>query len=77
MVFSLFFSLTKSIAITDSMFNLGNFFTKKNAITFDLTKIERKKIYFICMKFCCASNGAIKNLKIVRKKQTFLQFFFQ
>ena len=35
--------LTKSIAITDSMFNFGKFFIK-NAITFDLTKIERKKI---------------------------------
>ena len=34
--------LTKSIAITDSMFNFGKFFTK-NAITF-ATKIERKKI---------------------------------
>ena len=29
------------------------------------------------MKFCCAANGAIKNLKIARKKLTFLQFFFQ
>ena len=28
------------------------------------------------MKFCCASNGAIKNFKIARKKYTFLQFFF-
>ena len=52
-------------------------FSQKNAITFDLTKIEREKIIFIGMKFCCASNGAIKNLKIARKKLTFLQFFFQ
>ena len=29
------------------------------------------------MKFCCASNGAIKNFKIARKKSTFLQFVFQ
>ena len=28
------------------------------------------------MTFCCASNDAIKNLKIARKKYTFLQFFF-
>ena len=77
MVFSLFLNImTKSIAITDSMFNFGNFFTK-NAITFDLTMIERKKLYFICMTFCCASNGAIKHLKITRKKSTFIQFFFQ
>ena len=34
--------LTQSIAITDSMFNFGNFLRKK-AITFDLTdQIERK-----------------------------------
>ena len=31
-----------SIAITDSMFNFGNFLTK-NAITFDPKEIERKK----------------------------------
>ena len=58
------------------MFNFGKFFTK-NAITFDLTKIERIKIIFIIMKFCCASNGAIKNLKLQEKKSTFLQFSFQ
>ena len=34
--------LTQSISITDSMFNLAKFWTK-NAITFDLTEIERKK----------------------------------
>ena len=34
--------LTQSIAITDSMFNLGNFLTK-NGITFDQKEIERKK----------------------------------
>ena len=29
------------------------------------------------MKFCCASNGAIKNLKIARKKnQLFYHIFF-
>ena len=67
--------LTKSIAITDSMFNFSKFFTK-NAITFDLTKIERKKLYFITMKFCCASNGTINNFKIARKKLPFLQFVF-
>ena len=45
MVFSLFEYLDKSIAITDSVFSFGNFFTQKN-ITFDLTKIEREKIIF-------------------------------
>ena len=29
--------------MTDSMFNFGRFFTKKNAITFDLSEIEKKK----------------------------------
>ena len=29
------------------------------------------------MKFCCASNAAIKNVKIARKKSTFFQKFFQ
>ena len=55
--------LTQSIAITDSMFNFGNFLTK-NAITFDQKEIERKKLYLVGMKFCCASNAAIKNVKI-------------
>ena len=27
------------------------------------------------MKFCCASNGAIENFKIARKKSTFFHFF--
>ena len=29
------------------------------------------------MKFCCASNAAIKNLKIARKKPTFSPKYFQ
>ena len=28
------------------------------------------------MKFCCASNGAIKNLKIAKKNQLFYNLFF-
>ena len=76
MVFSLFEYLDQvNCNHRYSMFNLGKFFIK-NAITFNLTKIERKKKYFITMKFCCASNGALKNLIIARKKLTFLQFFF-
>ena len=62
--------LTQSIAIIDSMFSFGNFFTK-NAITFNQKEIERKKSYLVCMKFCCASNAAIKNVKIARKKVNF------
>ena len=65
--------LTQSIAITDSMFNFGNFLTK-NAITIDQKEIERKKLYLVCMKFRCASNAAIKNVKNARKKN---QLFFQ
>ena len=74
MVFSSF--EYQSIAITDSMFNFGNFLTK-NDITFDRKEIERKKRYIVSMKFCCASNAAIKNVKITRKKSTFLQKYFQ
>ena len=29
------------------------------------------------MKFCCASNAAIKNVKIARKKSTFFPKYFQ
>ena len=67
--------LTQSIAITDSMFNFGNFLTK-NAITFDQKEIERKKIYLVGMKFRCASNAVIKNVKIARKKINFFSNFF-
>ena len=66
--------LTQSIAITDSMFNFGIFLTK-NAIIFDLTEIERKK-YLVCIKFCCASNAAFKNLEIARIKSNFFQNYF-
>ena len=34
--------LTQPIAITESMFNFGKFLTK-NAVTFDLAEMERKK----------------------------------
>ena len=64
MVFSLFEYLD---SITDSMFNFGNFLTK-NAITFDPKEIERKKIYLVGMKFRCASNAVLKNVKIARIK---------
>ena len=29
------------------------------------------------MEFCCASNAAIKNVKIARKKYTFFKKYFQ
>ena len=67
--------LTQSIAITDSMFNFGNLLTK-NAITFDQKEIERKKKYLVGIKFCCASNAAIKNVKIARKKINFFPKIF-
>ena len=67
--------LTQSIAITDSMFNFGNFLTK-NAITFDQKEIERKKLNLVGMKFRCASNAAIKNVKIARKKINFFSKIF-
>ena len=58
--------LTQSIANTNSMVNFGKFLTK-NAITFNQKEIERKKGYHVSIKFCCASNAAIKNVKIARK----------
>ena len=67
--------LTQSIAIIDSMFNFGNFFTK-NAITFDQKEIERKKLYLVGMKFRCASNAAIKMSKSQEKKSAFFQNIF-
>ena len=75
MAFSLFGYLdsVNCIAIADSMLNFGKFWTK-NAITFDLTEIERKKRYLVSMKFCCTSNAAIKNVKIA-KKSTFPKIF--
>ena len=60
------------------MFNFGNFLTKNVIITFDQKEIERKKVYLVSMKLCCASNAAIKNVKIARKKKsTFFQKYFQ
>ena len=67
--------LTQSIAITNSIFNFGNFLTK-NAITFDPKDIERKKLYLVGMKFRCASNAVIKNVKIARKKINFFSKIF-
>ena len=58
------------------MFNFGNFLTK-NAITFDEKEIERKKLYLVGMKFRCASNAAIKNVKIAREKINFFSKYFQ
>ena len=66
---------TQLIAITYSMFNFGKFLTK-NAITFDLTEIGRKKRYLASMKFYCASNAAFKNVKIVGKKINFFPKIF-
>ena len=51
------------------MLNFG-IFSEKNAITFDLTEIERN------MKFCCASHAAIKNVKIARNVINFLLKIF-
>ena len=75
MVFIYLNILTQSIAITDSMFNRGNFLTK-NAITFDPKEIERKKRYLVRMKFRCVSNAVIKNVKIARKKINFFSKIF-
>ena len=67
--------LTQSIAITDSMFNFGNFLTKKRC-NFGSKRDRKKKRYLVGMKFCCASNAAIKNVKIARKKLNFIPKIF-
>ena len=59
--------LTQSVAITDSMFNFDNFLTKKTLLTFDQKEIEKKR-YLVGMKFCCASNAAIKKCQNREKK---------
>ena len=71
--------LTQSIAITDSMFNFGNFLTK-NAITFDQNEIERKKKksrrHEILLRIQLRmSNKKRQNHK--KKIQLFSQFFFK
>ena len=53
--------------------NHRNFLTK-NAITFDQKEIEKKNLFG--MKFRCASNAAIKNVKIARKKINFFSKVF-
>ena len=58
------------------MFNFDKCLTI-NAITFGLTEIERNESYLVDMKLCCASNVAIKNVKIARKKTTFFSKYFQ
>ena len=76
MVFNLFKYLDSvNFNHRTSMFNFGNFYTK-NAITFDQKEIERKKRYLVGRKFCCASNAAIKNAKIARKKINFFPKIF-
>ena len=77
MVFSLFEYLDEAIAITDSMFNFGKFFTKKTAITFDLTKIERKKIIFHYHEILLRIQWCHQKLKNRKKKnQLFYNIFF-
>ena len=49
--------------------------SQKNVTTFDLTRIERKKLYFVGMKFCCASNAAIKKIQIPKYIFGFSRFF--
>ena len=45
----------------------------KNAITFDPTE---KTKYFVGMKFCCASNAALKMSKSQEQKLTFFLKYF-
>ena len=69
------FSLFEYLDSVNCNHNFGNFLTK-NAITFDQKEIERKKLYLVGMKFRCASNAAIKIVKIARKKINFFSKIF-
>ena len=64
--------LTKSIAITDSMFN---FFTK-NVIAFDLTKIERKKIIIQWHEILLRIQWCHQKYRHRKKKINFFPMFF-
>ena len=57
------------------MFNFGKFLTK-SLETFDLIETEREQIYLVGIKFCCASNAAIKNVEIVGEKNNFFPKLF-
>ena len=77
MLFSLFEYLDSVNCNHREYVQVWQLFDKKNAITFDLKEIERKKRYIVVMKFCCASNPAIKIVKIARKIINFFpQKFF-
>ena len=43
----------------------------KKRYNFSSNRDGKKKKYFVNIKFCCASNDAIKNVKVPRKKSTF------
>ena len=77
MIFSLFeyLDLTQSIAFTDSMFNFGNFLTKK-CCNFDPKEIDRNKIYLVSMKFCYANRPVNCHKKCQNRKKK-NQLFFQ
>ena len=61
--------LTQSIALTNSMFIFGNYFFAKNAITFDLTEIERKNI-FRCHKVLLAIQWCHQKCQYHKKETT-------
>ena len=63
------------MAIIDSMSNFGKCFTK-HAITFDLTKIERNKLYFVGIKIVVHSMLPSKISKSQEKKSTFFKNSF-
>ena len=75
MIFSLFDYLDSVNCNHREYVQLWQLFDK-NAITFDQKEIERKKLYLVGMKFRCASNAAIKNVKIARKKINFFPKIF-
>ena len=69
--------LTQSVAITDSMFNIDNYLTKKTLLTFDQKEIEKKKIsrrHEVVLRIQCCHK---KMSKSQEKNSTFFLKYFQ
>ena len=70
MVFSLFVYLDSVNCNHRQYVQLWQHFDKKR-YNFWSKRDRKKKRYLVGIKFCCASNAAIKNVKIARKKINF------
>ena len=76
MVFSLFEYLDSVNRNHRKYVQLWQLFDKKKLELFIKKRLKEKKGYLVGMKFCCASNAAIRNAKIVRKVINFFPKIF-